>query len=189
MEKVETRGKEVRKCRWEETVRCPRLVGQFSIWRCWRWFCHLPKQLRGFKAGVSCDGNGVVDCHDMHWWLWWPWGGGQSRLIWMDMDWTQTYQIPLLDSGQGQLTPPRETGKDGDKIGLSLFMKPSWWGRWSRWWGWRSNVLRVKANRSETEGVVLLIVWNTRSQKVIVWNTIYITKWLSFTVWSLFPLF
>ena len=30
MEKVETRGKEVRKCRWEETVRCPRLVGQFS---------------------------------------------------------------------------------------------------------------------------------------------------------------
>ena len=30
MEKVEMRGKEVRKCQWEETVRCPRLVGQFS---------------------------------------------------------------------------------------------------------------------------------------------------------------
>ena len=51
--------------------------------------------------------------------------GGQSRLIWMDMDWTQTYQIGLLDSGQGQLTPSRETGKDGDKDELSLFMKPS----------------------------------------------------------------
>ena len=32
-------------------------------------------------------------------------------------------------------------------------------------------MLWVKANRSETEGVVLLIVWNTRSQKVVVWNT------------------
>ena len=31
MEKVETRGKELRKCRREETVRCPGLVGQFSI--------------------------------------------------------------------------------------------------------------------------------------------------------------
>ena len=31
MGKVETRGKEARKCRWEETVRCPGLVGQFSI--------------------------------------------------------------------------------------------------------------------------------------------------------------
>ena len=41
----------------------------------------------------------------------------------LDMDWTQTYLIPLLDSGQGQLTPSRETGKDGDKI--ELFMKPS----------------------------------------------------------------
>ena len=30
MEKVEMRGKEVRKCQWEETVWCPRLVGQFS---------------------------------------------------------------------------------------------------------------------------------------------------------------
>ena len=89
----------------------------------------------------------------MYQWLWWPWGGGQSRLIWMDMDWIQTYLIGLLDSGQGQLTPSRETGKDGDKFELSLFMKPSWWGRRSWCWGWRSNVLRVKANRSETEGV------------------------------------
>ena len=31
-------------------------------------------------------------------------------------------------------------------------------------------MLRVKANRSETEGVVLLIVWNARSPKVSVWN-------------------
>ena len=41
------------------------------------------------------------------------------------MDLTQTYLIGLLDSGQGQLTPSRETGKDGDKFELSLFMKPS----------------------------------------------------------------
>ena len=43
----------------------------------------------------------------------------------LDMDWTQTYQIPLLDAGQGQLTPSRETEKDGDKEELSLLMKPS----------------------------------------------------------------
>ena len=88
MEKVETRGKEVRKCRWEETVRCPRLVGQFSnagvaevsvafksnfgdskqgyldklVMPVLAMFCHLPKQLR-FEAGqLSSASVGDASC-------------------------------------------------------------------------------------------------------------------------------